>query len=197
MRSVFIKIFFAIIFLSLILSLSAPVLALDGDKVVVVLDPGHGGMDGGTDTGIRTEKTYNLLIAGYLRDALEKDGRFEVIMTRDDDAYLKFLPRALFALSSNADLLLSLHCNSNEYSSVSGAEAYVSIVEEFNATDLAEKLLRSISSAVSISYGKVETCPDTGDSLGIYYWNSDRQWDMPGDSSLGIRSDYYSMNTWC
>ncbi|MGN1410796.1 MAG: N-acetylmuramoyl-L-alanine amidase [Eubacteriales bacterium] len=194
MRRIIVCLFFA---LFLAFSSAFSVCALDGDKVVIVLDAGHGGYDGGTAVGLQSEKIYNLKIALYLRDCLEKDGRFKVIMTREDDVYLKFLPRALYALNNNADLFLSLHCNSNDYTGVRGSEAYITVVDEFSAYTLADKILTEIASAVDIPYGKVESCSDTGDALGIYYWNAEKQWDMPGESSLGLKSDYYSINTWC
>lgn len=194
MRRIVFCLFFAVF---LVFSAAGYVSALDGDRVVVVLDAGHGGYDGGTDVGVQNEKVYNLKIAEYLRDCLEKDGRFKVIMTRESDEYLKFLPRALYALDNNADLFLSLHCNSSDYKSARGSEAYISVVEEFSAYSLADKLLTKIASAVDIPYGKVESRSDTGDELGIYYWNAEKQWDMPGEASLGLKSDYYSVNTWC
>lgn len=178
--------------------LAFPALAMnESEQIVVVLDAGHGGMDGGTIAGMNSEKVYNLKIAQYLRDELNADGRFNVIMTRDDDTYLKFLPRALYGLDSNADVFLSLHCNSNDYTGVRGGEAYITVVDEFSAYSLADKILRKIESTVSIPYNKIETREDTGDSLGVYYWNSEKQWDMPGAYSLGLKSDYYSINTWC
>lgn len=180
-----------------VLSLIFAVSAIENDKIVVVIDAGHGGYDGGTITGLRYEKLYNLTIATHLRDELEADGRFKVIMTREDDTYLKFLPRTKYALDSNADLFLSLHCNSNDYTGVRGGEAYITVVDEFSAYNLAYKILKNIESAVSIPYNKIETREDTGDSLGIYYWNSEKQWDMPGEYTLGMKSDYYSVNTWC
>lgn len=180
-----------------ILTLCLPVFAEPADeKIVIVLDAGHGGYDGGTDTGIRTEKEYNLIVATYLYEELSADDRFEVIMTRTDDTYLKFLPRAMVALENNADLLLSLHFNSNSAAYVKGNMAYCSVVERFNASVLAGKLLDAISAAVPIDRGTVEYVKDTGDSLGVYYWDHEKQWDMPGAWHLGMKSDYYSINTW-
>ena len=86
---------------ALLLPLSAALLAsaADDGRITVCLDPGHGGIDGGSDAGSvkggKTEADYNLTIALYLRDALNADGRFNVVMTREDDVYLKYLPRAL------------------------------------------------------------------------------------------------------
>lgn len=179
-----------------------PVSAAAGDgayteKPVIIIDPGHGGMDGGTTAGIRYEKTYNLIIAQYLRDALEEHGGFEVYLTReDDDTDIKFLPRALYIVDYNADLLLSLHCNSSDIPSASGVLAITSVIEKYSAFALGESILSNIAEAVEIRNRGVETRYDTGDSLGVYYWNSEKNWDMPGASYLQTVSDYFSMNTW-
>ncbi len=172
-----------------------PILA-DGEKIVVVLDAGHGGYDGGTDVGIRTEKEYNLILTQYVAEILRNNGNFEVILSRTDDTYLKFLPRALYALENNADVLISLHCNSSEVPEANGALAIISKIEPFSAYTLAGKILDAISSAVDLARKNVETRADTGDSLGVYYWNTDLQWDMPAASHLGQTSDYFSINTW-
>ncbi len=172
-----------------------PVAAAD-EKIVVVLDAGHGGMDGGTAVGIRTEKEYDLLLATYIAEILEANGNFEVLLTRSDDTYLKFLPRALVALENNADILLSLHCNSTDIPSANGALAIVSKIQPYNASVLAGNILDSICAAVDLKRGNVETRADTGDSLGVYYWNTEKQWDMPAASHLGETSDYFSINTW-
>lgn len=176
-------------------AVSLPVLAVD-EPVIIALDAGHGGHDGGTDVGIRTEKEYNLIIAKYLAEELSKDERFTVVMTREDDSYLKFLPRAMIAMENDADILISLHCNSSTATYVKGNMAYCSVVDRFDAAALAGKILDSVSAAVPISRGDVEYVVDTGDALGVYYWNDEMQWDMPGAWNLGKKSDYYSINTW-
>lgn len=185
---------FIIIALTFAVLLSAAVSA--DEKIVVVLDAGHGGIDGGTDLGIRTEKEYDLILTQYVAEALRANGNFEVVLTRNDDTYLKFLPRALFILEHNADVLISLHCNSSEIASANGTLAIVSKIEPFNASVLAGKILDSISASAALTRGRVETRTDTGDSLGVYYWNTDYQWDMPAASHLGQTSDYFSINTW-
>lgn len=182
--------------ISLCITPAAADIAADG-KIVIVIDPGHGGIDGGSGVGTRTEKEYDFDIASYLRDELVENGNFDVYMTRNDDTYLKYLPRALVARNANADLLLSIHCN--ELSSatyVGGSSAYVSLIEKCDATELAGLMLDGISAAVPIYRGKVSYREDTGDKLGVYYWDEEHQWDMPSKSWLGKVSDYYSMNTW-
>lgn len=190
LRKLIIKLFLYIIAAFLL------ILPVSAENPVIVIDAGHGGYDGGTDAGIRTEKEYNLLLSQYLYDELTADGRFDVYMTRTDDVYLKYLPRVLTALETNADLLLSMHCNSNPESYPNGNMAYVTVIDDFAAWDLAGHLLDGITASVGIKRGKAETREDTGDSLGIYYWDSERQWDMPGAWQYGKKSDYYSINTW-
>ncbi|MBP3368008.1 MAG: N-acetylmuramoyl-L-alanine amidase [Clostridia bacterium] len=184
-------VFFIIIIAALTISASA-----ENGKYVIIIDPGHGGIDGGTDEGVLTEKEYNLILAKYLREELSAHPDFEVHLTREGDEYLKFLPRALEIVEHNADLLISLHCNSNTYSYVSGCDAFISVVDEFHTADLAGRILDGISSSTPIARGRVQMREDTGDSLGIYYWNAEKKWDMPGASWLGKKSDFYSMCTW-
>ncbi|MEN3028534.1 MAG: N-acetylmuramoyl-L-alanine amidase [Aquificaceae bacterium] len=81
---------------------------------VVVIDPGHGGHDPGAVgfMGIR-EKDVVLSIGRRLVSLLEKDGRFQVIMTRKDDTFVPLQERARIALKSRADLFLSLHADAH------------------------------------------------------------------------------------
>ncbi len=165
-------------------------------KVVITIDAGHGGIDGGSDKGTVPEKYYNMKLAQYLRDALEADGRFTVVMTRNEDVYLQYCPRAEIAKNSYSDLIISMHCNTIEYSYVDGNSAYISLIEDYSAEELANNLLDAISAASPIRRGEVYTRQDTGDSYGVYYWDYEKQWDMPGAWWLGKVSDYYSINTW-
>ena len=126
---------------------------VSAEKIIVALDPGHGGYDGGTNAGYRNEKEYNMIIAEYMYEYLSKNDNFEVVLTRADDVYMKFLPRVMTAMEKNADVIISLHCNSNNASYVNGSMAYCSVIEEFDAAPLAEKLLDAISGAVSIKRG--------------------------------------------
>ena len=182
----------------LFLALPSPVradIAANG-KVVIVLDAGHGGIDGGTAVGTLTEKEINLRLAKYLRAVLEGDERFEVWLTREEDVYLNFFERVSVAHEHNADLLLSLHCNSSPEADANGCLSIVSVVKKFQADEIAGRILDNISASVPIRRGRVDTEEDTGDELGIYYWSEERQWDMPGAYELGQKSDYYSINTW-
>lgn len=92
---------------------SAGVETDDGKTVVVVLDPGHGGKDGGASRGTLIERDINLKIAQACYDELTKYGGVKVYMTRpDNDTYLTLAERAELGKSKGADVLVSLHINS-------------------------------------------------------------------------------------
>ncbi len=90
----------------------------------LVIDPGHGGNDGGNDQGQVRESVINLEIALKLRNALrEKAPEIEVIMTREDDTYVSLGDRAELANDLQADFFISIHCNSfQDDTSVNGLE---------------------------------------------------------------------------
>jgi len=191
--------YFVIFLLSAVMTLSIPISVSADEEIekpVIVIDPGHGGIDGGTTAGIRTEKVYNFLMAQYLKEELLNHGGFEVVLTRESDIYLKFLPRAIKVVEHDADLLLSLHCNSSTYSYVNGVEAYTSLIKKYSCYNLGNSILAKIENATGIQNRGVKTREDTGDSLGVYFWDHERNWDMPGASHLGTVSDYFSINTW-
>ncbi len=82
-------------------------------RIRVVIDPGHGGKDSGA-IGVRglEEKNVNLLAARQLADIFRKDKRFDVIMTRDSDVFIPLSGRSAIANNDDADVFVSLHCNS-------------------------------------------------------------------------------------
>ncbi|MDR2529814.1 MAG: N-acetylmuramoyl-L-alanine amidase [Synergistaceae bacterium] len=80
-------------------------------KLLVVLDPGHGGNDpGAVSNGLR-EKDINLAIGLKMEKSL-KDRGFDVKMTRSTDVYLKLQERTDFANRADADMFVSIHVNS-------------------------------------------------------------------------------------
>lgn len=96
--------------------------------VNVVLDPGHGGNDGGTQAsyGGKTylEKILNLKIAQYCKEELSKYKRVNVYMTRNDDHYVALEDRVNYAKSVGASVFVSIHNNSTTSSRVHGATVY-------------------------------------------------------------------------
>ncbi|HEV8629281.1 MAG TPA: N-acetylmuramoyl-L-alanine amidase [Thermoanaerobaculia bacterium] len=90
----------------------------------IVLDPGHGGRDVGTETADGLyEKDIVLDIALRLRDLLRQQG-VEVLLTRDRDQRVVLRDRARFANDSKADLFVSIHLNSLEPAAMHGVETF-------------------------------------------------------------------------
>ena len=93
-------------------------------KKIIVIDAGHGGKDPGAHGAFSLEKDCNLAEAKALRDALERTGRYKVIMTRDTDSFVDLPGRVRIARSANADLFISLHSDSGGSGETSGASIY-------------------------------------------------------------------------
>jgi len=94
---------------------------------IVVLDPGHGGVDPGAigSTTRIFEKDVALRMGLALRDQLQATGRYKVIMTRDDDRIVRLPDRLEVARESQGELFMSLHADSLVRApDVSGASVY-------------------------------------------------------------------------
>ncbi|WP_174292876.1 N-acetylmuramoyl-L-alanine amidase [Sphingomonas bacterium] len=105
-----------------------PLPHIEGDRSrpLVVIDPGHGGIDPGAinpENGLR-EKDVTLKIARAIRDELLARGRVRVALTRDDDRYLVLRERFGIARRLHADLFISIHCDSVGAGDASGASVY-------------------------------------------------------------------------
>ncbi|MEE8715566.1 MAG: N-acetylmuramoyl-L-alanine amidase [Coriobacteriales bacterium] len=93
-------------------------------KIVIVIDPGHGGIDpGASDNGL-VESDLNWKISMACKARLEEDPRFEVILTRGENECPSIRERAQVAIDNDADLLLCLHNNEAESSSASGCMVF-------------------------------------------------------------------------
>ena len=96
-------------------------------KPVVILDPGHGGIDPGTASadGV-TEKEVVLAFAKTLRQKLEAKGDYQVYLTREGDTFLALRERVDFAQSKGANLFVSIHADSfpKHANEASGATVY-------------------------------------------------------------------------
>lgn len=94
-------------------------------KPLVVIDPGHGGVDPGAigANGLH-EKNVVLKLAKNLRNQLKKTGRYRVKMTRDSDKFIRLHHRVKFAREAGADLFISVHADSVNKPHVQGASVY-------------------------------------------------------------------------
>jgi N-acetylmuramoyl-L-alanine amidase len=80
-------------------------------RPVVVIDPGHGGIDNGTQAGGESEKSLVLGFGLALRDRLEKAGKYRVVMTRTDDTFIPLADRVRIARNQSAALFVSIHAD--------------------------------------------------------------------------------------
>lgn len=100
---------------------------------VIVIDPGHGGENLGTQAGgIWDEKYMDMVTAQALYDELKLYDNVEVYLTRTVDTDMSFPERAAFAKSVNADFLFSIHYNASEYHELFGSEVWVPLTAPFN-----------------------------------------------------------------
>jgi N-acetylmuramoyl-L-alanine amidase len=80
-------------------------------RPVVVIDPGHGGLDNGTQASGESEKNLVLGFALALRDRVEKSGKYRVVMTRSDDTFIPLGDRVRIARNHSAALFVSIHAD--------------------------------------------------------------------------------------
>jgi N-acetylmuramoyl-L-alanine amidase len=102
----------------------AAALPVIAGRKVVVIDPGHGGIDAGTQ-GVNGLLEKDLVLAEGLRLAKQlRAAGFTVFMTRDRDIFIPLRDRVAFGRAHRADLFISLHADSNPDSEVSGLSIY-------------------------------------------------------------------------
>jgi N-acetylmuramoyl-L-alanine amidase len=80
-------------------------------RPMVVIDPGHGGIDNGTQAGSESEKSLVLGFGLALRDRIEKSGKYRVVMTRTDDTFIPLADRVRIARNQGAALFVSIHAD--------------------------------------------------------------------------------------
>jgi len=80
-------------------------------RPVIVIDPGHGGIDNGTQSGNEYEKNLVLEFGTALRDRIEKSGKYRVVMTRTDDTFIPLDDRVKIARTQSAALFVSIHAD--------------------------------------------------------------------------------------
>ena len=103
-------------------------LAQKGERIqTVVIDAGHGGKDTGALGKTSTEKALNLAVAKKFGAYIEENmPDVKVIYTRKTDKFVELSERAAIANRNNADVFISIHCNSTEgTTTANGAETFV------------------------------------------------------------------------
>jgi N-acetylmuramoyl-L-alanine amidase len=108
---------------------------------VVVLDPGHGGVDPGTSSASgTTEKDVVLAFAKTLKQRLEAKGQYDVYLTRDDDTFLALRERVEFAQEKGANLFVSIHADYFPKQTADATGATVYTLSEQASDDEAKEL---------------------------------------------------------
>ncbi len=121
------------------------------DKPIIMIDPGHGGIDpGAVGAGNLLEKNLVLAVAKRVQAQLQRSGRYTVIMTRDSDVFISLNERLALSRQAQSDLFISIHADSIEQTyaqSIKGATIYTlserasdaqarAIAEKENSSDL-------------------------------------------------------------
>jgi N-acetylmuramoyl-L-alanine amidase len=96
-----------------------------GDGLVVVIDPGHGGIDPGAEVDGMIEKDLTLAFARELREVLLREGGFAVTLTREDDYFVSLERRIALAHQAGADVFISLHADALSEGLAHGATVHV------------------------------------------------------------------------
>lgn len=115
----------------------------------IVIDPGHGGHDGATRGVIAREKDVVLQISLKLGKNIEKEMKdVRVIYTRKTDVFVKLYERIAIANANNADLFISVHCNSMPKrpgtEKIQGTETFISGFHRLGEQDVAMRENASI-----------------------------------------------------
>lgn len=104
-------------------ALPAPETGSDG-PLVVVIDPGHGGIDPGAERGDVQEADLMLALGIEVADGLNRLGGVRAILTRDADVFVPLEARMSIARAAGADLFISLHADALEEDEARGASVY-------------------------------------------------------------------------
>jgi N-acetylmuramoyl-L-alanine amidase len=109
---------------------------------VVVIDPGHGGIDPGAigRSGI-AEKSITLAAARAIKAGMDRTGRYKVLLTRDRDMFIQLRDRVAIARDKGAELFISLHADTIRNKNVRGLSVYTlsERASDKEAAELAER----------------------------------------------------------
>lgn len=130
MASIIDSVRYKILFCLILAAIAAPCVAQTQHPGLrtVVIDPGHGGKDPGAPgkTSSTSEKHIVLSISKLLGEKIKKAyPEVKVVYTRSTDVFVELNQRANIAKRNNADLFISIHCNSNNSSRPFGASAHI------------------------------------------------------------------------
>lgn len=138
-------------------------------KPVIVLDPGHGGIDSGAAAQIGSanvnEKYVVFEFARTLAQRLEATKRYKVVLTRDTDVFIALDERVRIARENHAALFLSIHADTlSDSADVSGATVYT-VAERASDTESARIAEKENGADLAGGVNAPETASDVSDIL--------------------------------
>ena len=135
-------------------------------RPLVVLDPGHGGIDTGTKApNGECEKDIVLDFAMRLRDRIEQAGKYRVLMTRSDDTFVPLADRVQIARNAGAALFVSIHADSLPHKEGDAQGATVYTLSETASDSASARLAEEENRADVIAGVDLKSEPD--DVAGI------------------------------
>ncbi|MFL1781309.1 N-acetylmuramoyl-L-alanine amidase [Candidatus Hepatincolaceae symbiont of Richtersius coronifer] len=117
----------------------APINDHENRKVIVFLDPGHGGKDPGAIAEELVEKEITLAVALMLKEKLEANKEISVVLSRRGDYYVPLKDRVLWAQDLKANVFVSLHADKSEANNTSAGLSVYTLSD--NASDAQTQLL--------------------------------------------------------
>lgn len=134
----------AIKLLALVLASTAILSFTPVSKIIIVIDAGHGGNDLGANKNGILEKDLVLKIAQQIKKVNNKDGKYEIVLTRDGDTNASLSERTAQINKLNPEMVISLHINSTPEANTpkNGYEIFVQNTVE--SKSLAEKLSKKL-----------------------------------------------------
>ncbi len=144
--------------------------------IVLVIDPGHGGDDGGAQgPGGRFEKDMTLALARRLRATAVDSLSIQAFLTRDGDTEIPLDERAAIANNFNADIFISLHANGSRVASASGTEVF--FLSYTAADDEARR--------IALQEGAIlDRAPTPDKDVGLILWDMAQAAQLEGSSRL-------------
>ncbi|MDT6940688.1 N-acetylmuramoyl-L-alanine amidase [Brucella pseudogrignonensis] len=146
------------------LKVASPSIDSEPRPFIVMIDPGHGGIDSGAESlsGIK-EKDLTLAFGEELRDRLAKESNIKVLMTRDDDTFLRLSERVRLARQYSADLFISIHADTINQGDIRGATVYT--ISDKASDSVARAMAERENKSDSIGGAVPEELPEVADIL--------------------------------
>jgi N-acetylmuramoyl-L-alanine amidase len=147
--------------------LAAAAAPQDQARRIVVIDPGHGGLETGAKGRFgNLEKDITLAVSLKLKAMIEKEMGFEVVLTRDRDMDVSIENRSAIANNQKAGLFISIHANGSVQRKAAGSETFFL---SLNATDEETRRLAYLENNSTELQSRID--PSTDNDLMMILWD--------------------------